>query len=153
MSKSFFVDKDFDSRYPKIHTPRNYLQSFYMAALIDEWGTKNNCPLAMFWNSISKNTILSCIGMMDNVIRSLSSDSAITSKENKNRRATFKIQMKINCFLLNQRMMHFLRIGKQTCLCTKSIEGHAQIWGGKIISLETWVWNGSLWSPSRKLTV
>ena len=34
---------------------------------------------------------------MDDGIPYLSSDSAMTSKENKNRRATFKIQMKIYC--------------------------------------------------------
>ena len=37
---------------------------------------------------------------MDNVILLSSSDSAMTSKEKKNRRATFKIQMKIHCLSL-----------------------------------------------------
>ena len=46
--KSFFVEKDFESWDPKIHGPRNYLQSFYVAALIDECGTTKNYPLAMF---------------------------------------------------------------------------------------------------------
>ena len=34
--KSFFVEKDFESWDPKIHGPLNYLQSFYVDALIDE---------------------------------------------------------------------------------------------------------------------
>ena len=49
---------------------------------------------------VSKNTRLSYIGMMDNGIPLLSSDSAMTSKENKNRRATFKIKIKIHCLSL-----------------------------------------------------
>ena len=35
--------------------------------------------------------------MMDNAITSLSSNSAMTPKEQKNLRAMFKIQMKIHC--------------------------------------------------------
>ena len=52
--KIFFVEKYFESWDPKIHGPRNYLQSFYVAALIEECGTKNHYPLAMFRNGISK---------------------------------------------------------------------------------------------------
>ena len=48
----FFVKKYFNSWDPKIHGPRNYLQGFYVAALIDEFGTTNNYPLAMFRNGI-----------------------------------------------------------------------------------------------------
>ena len=44
----FCAEKYFDSWYPKIYCPRNYLQSFYVAALIDECGTTKNYPLAMF---------------------------------------------------------------------------------------------------------
>ena len=44
----FFVEKYFESWDPKIHGPRNCLQSFYVAALIEECGTKKNYPLAMF---------------------------------------------------------------------------------------------------------
>ena len=50
--KSFFVEKDFDSWDLKIHSPRNYLQLFYVTALIEECGTTNNYPLAMFQNVI-----------------------------------------------------------------------------------------------------
>ena len=38
--------------------------------------------------------------MMNDGIPSSSSDSAISSKEKKNRRATFKIQMKIHCLYI-----------------------------------------------------
>ena len=34
--KYIFVEKDFESWDPKIHVPRNYLQSFFVAALIEE---------------------------------------------------------------------------------------------------------------------
>ena len=52
MPKYFFVEKDFDSWDPKIHDPPTYLQSFYVAALIDECGTTKHYPLAMFRSSI-----------------------------------------------------------------------------------------------------
>ena len=52
--KYFFVEKDFESWDLKIHGPRNYLHSFYVATLIDECGTNKHYPLAMFINSISK---------------------------------------------------------------------------------------------------
>ena len=48
------VEKYLDSWYPKIHGPRNYLQSFYVAALIEECGTKKHYPISMFQNGISK---------------------------------------------------------------------------------------------------
>ena len=72
--------------------------------------------------------------MMDNGIHLLSSDSAMTSKENKNRCATFKIRIKYIVYILKQRMMHCLRIAKKTCLCTKAIKFHAQKCSGQIIS-------------------
>ena len=34
--KYFFVEKDFESWDSKIHSPHDYLQSFYVAALIEE---------------------------------------------------------------------------------------------------------------------
>ena len=49
-------------------------------------------------------------GKTDDGIPSPSSDSAMTSKIKKNRRAIFKIQMKNIVYFLNQRMMHFLKI-------------------------------------------
>ena len=51
-TKYFFVDKDFEGWDPKIHGPRNYLQSFYVAALIDECGTNKHYQLAIFRNGI-----------------------------------------------------------------------------------------------------
>ena len=50
--KLFFVEKYFDSWDPKIHGPRNYLQIFYVAALIDKFRTTKDYPLAMFRNGI-----------------------------------------------------------------------------------------------------
>ena len=57
-------------------------------------------PLAMFQNGVQKKTRSSVIGKMDDVIPSSSSDSAMTSKRNKNRRSTFKTQMKKYCLSL-----------------------------------------------------
>ena len=36
----FFVEENFDTWDPKIHGPRNYLQSFYLAELIQKCGEK-----------------------------------------------------------------------------------------------------------------
>ena len=52
--KSFFVQKDFESWNLKIHGPRNYIQSFYLASIIDECGTKKYYQLAMFRYGIYK---------------------------------------------------------------------------------------------------
>ena len=52
--KYVFSEEDFDCWDPKIHSPRNYLHSFYVAALIDKYGTTKYYPLAMFRNSIPK---------------------------------------------------------------------------------------------------
>ena len=41
----FFVEENLDSWHPKTHGPRNYLQSFYLAALIHKCGKKNNIHL------------------------------------------------------------------------------------------------------------
>ena len=53
-----FVEKDFESWDPKIHSPRYYLQGFYVAALIDKRGTNKHYPLAMFRNNIYKKKII-----------------------------------------------------------------------------------------------
>ena len=50
----FFGHKYFESWNPKIHGPRNYLKSFYVASLIDKCGTNKHYPLAMFRNGIYK---------------------------------------------------------------------------------------------------
>ena len=44
----FFVEENFDSWHPKTHSSRNYLQSFYLAALIQKCGKKNNIHLQSF---------------------------------------------------------------------------------------------------------
>ena len=46
--KYFFVEKYSESWDPKIHSPRNYPQSFYVSALIYKCGTTNHYPLAMY---------------------------------------------------------------------------------------------------------
>ena len=109
--KSFFAEKDFGSWDPKIHGPPNNLQILYVEDIVYECGTAKHYPLAIFWNGISKNTILSVMGKMDDGIPSLSSYSSITSKKNKNLRATFKSKFKNIVYILNQRMMHCLRLG------------------------------------------
>ena len=78
--KPFFIEKYFESWYPKIHGPCHCLQSFYVAALIDECGTNNHYPLAMFRNSVSKKTISSYKCTMNNGTPLLSSDSEMASK-------------------------------------------------------------------------
>ena len=42
----FFVEENFDNWHPKIHGPRNYLQSFYLAAHIQKCGGKTHYPYA-----------------------------------------------------------------------------------------------------------
>ena len=63
--RSFFVEKYFDSSDPEIHSPRNYLQSFYVAAIIDKYKTTENYPLALFRNDISENIRSYVTGNMD----------------------------------------------------------------------------------------
>ena len=46
--KRVFVEKYFKSWDPKIHSPRNYLQIFYLDALIEECGTEKHYPLEFF---------------------------------------------------------------------------------------------------------
>ena len=46
--KYIFTEKYFNIWDHKIYSPINYLQSFYVAALIEECGTSKNHPLEMF---------------------------------------------------------------------------------------------------------
>ena len=55
---SFFVDKYFESLDPKIHGSCSYLQSFFVAALIEDCGTKKHYPLTMFLIGISSWSIV-----------------------------------------------------------------------------------------------
>ena len=50
--KSFYVEKYFESWDPRIHGPCNYLQSFYLTALIEECGNEEHHPLGIFLNGI-----------------------------------------------------------------------------------------------------
>ena len=63
--------------------------------------------------------------MMDNGIPLLSSDSAMTSKEGKNSRATFNTQIKIYCFSLKVEDDALFSNRSKTCPCTKAIKSHA----------------------------
>ena len=54
--KYLFVEIYFESWDPKVHGTCIYLQSFYVAALIDECETNKHYPLVMFINGISKKT-------------------------------------------------------------------------------------------------
>ena len=78
--KSFSVEKYFESWDPKIHGPHIYIQSFNVAILIDECGTNNHYPLAMFKNGIYKKTISSYKVTMDDGNPLSSSDSETASK-------------------------------------------------------------------------
>ena len=44
----FFVEENLESWHPKTHGPCNYLQSFYLAALIHKCGKKNNIHMLRF---------------------------------------------------------------------------------------------------------
>ena len=73
-----------------------------------------------------KKKISSGVGFMDDRIPSSSYGSAVSSMKKKNRRATFKMQIKNINYLLRKRTMHCLGISKKTCLCTEEIKGHAR---------------------------
>ena len=77
------VEKDFEISDPKIHSPCNYIQSFYVDVLIEECGTEKHYSFAMFRNGISKKTRSSYIVTMKNETLSSPSDSEMASKENK----------------------------------------------------------------------
>ena len=99
----FFVEKDFESWDPKIHSPRNYLQSFYVAALIDKCGTNNHYPLAMIRNGISILTRSYYKVTMIDLTPLLSSDSEMASKTNR----SFKISFVKNCHATFDNKMKF----------------------------------------------
>ena len=88
--KFVFVEKYFESWDPQIHVPCNYLQSFYMADLIDECRTRKHYTLAMFRNIISKKTRSSYKDTMNDGTPYSSSGSEMTSREKKNRHSMFE---------------------------------------------------------------
>ena len=52
--QSFYVEKYLEISDPKIHGPSNYIDIFYVPALIEECGNEKHYPLAMFQNSLWK---------------------------------------------------------------------------------------------------
>ena len=100
----FFVERYFESSDPKIHGPRNYLQGFYVAALINKYETTDHYTPVMYRNGISKETISSVTDKMEDGIPLSSSDSATASKRRKNRRDRFNFQIKKNLYLSKHRM-------------------------------------------------
>ena len=109
----FFVEKYFESWDPKFYGPRNYLQIFYVAALIEECGIDNHYPLAMFRNGISKKTRLYYKVKTNYGTHLSSSDSEMASKVKKNLRSAFEIKRICIVILLKLMMMHCLGIGKK----------------------------------------
>ena len=114
--KYVFVDKYFERWDAKIHGSRNYLQSFYVAALIEEIGNKNHYPLAMFQNGISKKSISSYKVTMNYGTPLSSSDSEMASKVKKHFRATFEKKGICVVILLKLMMMHCLRMVQKDLL-------------------------------------
>ena len=45
---NYFVEENFNSWHPKTHGPRNYLQSFYLAALVQKCGKKSIIHMQSF---------------------------------------------------------------------------------------------------------
>ena len=85
-----FVQKNFDNWHPKTHGPRNYLQSFYFAALIQKCGGGKNYPYAEFRNISSRKRTRSSHQESDNNgTSSLSSDNETTPKFDNSFRTNF----------------------------------------------------------------
>ena len=83
MPMKFFVEENLDSWHPKTHGPRNYLQSFYLAALINKCGGKQY-PFAEYQNVCTrKRTRSSHKESENNGTSSLSSDNETTPKNKK----------------------------------------------------------------------
>ena len=78
--KYFFVEKDFESWDLKIYGPCNYIQRFYVTALIDECGNNNNYPLKFFRDGIYKKTKSSYKGTTNNGTPLSSFDYEMASK-------------------------------------------------------------------------
>ena len=74
MPLEYFVEKHFDIWDPEIHSPREYLQSFYLASLIQKCGEKSIIHLQIFVMVFEKWTRSSYNDIMNNVTSSSSSD-------------------------------------------------------------------------------
>ena len=99
-----FVEENFDIWHSKIHGPFHYLQSFYLAALIQKC-RETHYPYAQFRNGISrKRTISSYNESMNNGNSSSSFDNETTPKVRKgsgiNFNAKFDKWMKTICELI-----------------------------------------------------
>ena len=108
-----------------------------MDALTYECGNTKHYPLVMFINGVLKKTRSSYIGTMEDEINLSSSNYTMPSKEKKIAVPCLKYERKYIVYLLKQRMMHCLRIGKKTCLCTKAITCLDQKCSGHMISPST----------------
>ena len=103
--------------------------------------------LATFLNGISKKTRSYYKGMMYNVTSLSSSDSEMSSKENKISVTRFKIQIRMHC-LYFKAQDHALFKNRQeiTAFVLRPLNIMLNYWSGQIISPVTWVWNGLRWS-------
>ena len=80
----FFVEENLFSWHPKNHGPRNYLQSFYLAALVHKYGNKKQYPFAEFQNFTAGRRTRSFQKESDNIgISSSSSDDELTPEYKK----------------------------------------------------------------------
>ena len=117
--KPFFDEKYFESWYLKIHSPTNYIQSFYVAALIYKCGTTKHYPRAIYLNDISNETGSSVTGKIDDVFPSSHSDSATISNRNKNLRDMFQSQMKKHCLSIKAQDDTLFRNSCHSSYCLK----------------------------------
>jgi hypothetical protein len=115
-SLAFFVEDDFKEWNPKIHGPRNFLQSFYVAALAYDAGSLKDYPMANTHKGIlqetrsSTNEVMnieyeseseSSVASADSSSRSSQDASSnATSKKKNNRREQFSLPLKKHCNLL-----------------------------------------------------
>ena len=80
----FFIEENLGSWHPKTHGPRNYLQSFYLAALIHKCRKKNQYPYAEIRNfTVGRRTISFQKENDNNGNSSSSSDDEFTPKYKK----------------------------------------------------------------------
>ena len=98
----FFVEENLVSWHPKTHGPRNYLQSFYLAAIIHKCGGEKQYPYAEIRNFTAGRTTRSFQKESDNNgTSSSSSDDEFTPKYKKsyggNINANFNAFMERRC--------------------------------------------------------
>ena len=115
--KYCFVGKYFHSWDSKIHIRRNYLQSFYLDALIDKYSSNKHYPLAIFRNGLSKKTKSSYKGTMNYGTTLSSSDSEMAYKIKKhfvkNFHVTFDKKISSIVYIFKYILMTCLIIGQK----------------------------------------